>query len=149
MDSERERHRDFDAPRVWHRRNPKVRRSRSDAAVRLARQLNLGDNRTYAQPRLEETLGVDHYSTLLASGVSINATASRHAVDLLYTFPLGDASVLVDVGHHLYVFSESWSWRKVKNLLPQAYLERRSSVSGDVPGRRDHDLLERNLLGEW
>lgn len=66
--------------------------------------INIGNNRTYAQTRKSESLKMVHYSTLLASGVTVNGTTSRHSGALLYKFPINATSsqshVLVDVGHH-------------------------------------------------
>ncbi|KAI0269962.1 glycosyl hydrolase family 92-domain-containing protein [Gloeopeniophorella convolvens] len=67
--------------------------------------VNIGDNRTYAQTRSTETFAPVHYSTHLASGVSINATTAHHSAILYYDFPAGDAHVLVDVAHHLPTLS--------------------------------------------
>ncbi|KAI0142109.1 glycosyl hydrolase [Pestalotiopsis sp. NC0098] len=65
--------------------------------------VNILDNRTYWQNRTgDDTASVGYYSTLFASGVQVEVSASRHAGILQYTFPAdGEKHVLVDVSHYL------------------------------------------------
>jgi putative alpha-1,2-mannosidase len=65
--------------------------------------VNLLDNLTYSQPRIgNDSAKIGWYKTRLASGVSIEMTASMHAGLVQYTFPnLTERYILVDVSHYL------------------------------------------------
>ncbi|KAI0152810.1 glycosyl hydrolase [Xylariaceae sp. FL1272] len=64
--------------------------------------VNILDNRTYWQQRVgEDRASVGYFATQLENGVGVEVSASRHAGIMQYSFPAGEAHVLVDVSHYL------------------------------------------------
>ncbi|KAF2649874.1 glycoside hydrolase family 92 protein [Lophiostoma macrostomum CBS 122681] len=71
--------------------------------------VNLLDNLTYWQTREgDDVASVGYFRTRLASGVSVELSATRHAGLHHYSFPSEEQHVLVDFSHYLPHPTRSW-----------------------------------------